>query len=343
MAKDTRKEFLALLDKTAPELARAFRQAFADMTSRAQIGLVEDAIGRGDFQEVVRLLQLRPESFAAFDRMIDNAFYQGGVYQMSRLPKRISTGSQAGPLVIRFNGRSPRAEAWAREKSSQLIQEVVEDQVLMIRETISEALEAGRNPRATALDITGRMQGGRRQGGLIGLHSRQAAAVKNLRAELRDPAKISGYFNRDRRDRRFDNSVRRAMQEGRALSTNQIDKIAGRYADRLLALRGEMVARSETQAALSNGRLESVYQLVENGTVSNDAVTLRWDATGDGRTRPDHLAMDGQVIKLGQPFIFPDGSRALCPGDSSLGAPAKQIVACRCYMEIVINWLAMAA
>lgn len=342
MAKDTRKEFLALLDKVSPEMAKAFRQAFADMTSRAQIGLVEDAIGRGDYQEVVRLLQMRAESFAAFDRMIDNAFYQGGVYQMSRLPKRISTGSKAGPLVIRFNGRNPRAEAWARAKSAQLIQEIVDDQIFMIRETVTTALEAGRNPRATALDITGRMQGGRRRGGLIGLHSRQAAAVKNLRAELRDPAKMSGYFTRERRDRRFDNTVRRAMREGRALEAAQVDKISGRYADRLLALRGEMVARTETQAALSAGRMEGLEQLIESGTVPREAVKVKWDATGDGRTRPDHMAMEGQEVQLGEAFTFPDGSQAMHPGDGSLGAPAKQVVACRCYAEPKIDWLALA-
>lgn len=342
MAKDNRKEFLAMLDKVSPQVAKAFRQAISDMGSQAQIGLVESAIARGDFDEVVRLLSMKASSFSAFDRMLENAFYQGGVYQMSRLPKRISTGSKAGPLIIRFNGRNPRAEAWALARSSQLIGEIVEDQRFLVRTLVSEAVSAGRNPRATALDLAGRMTGGKRKGGLVGLHSRQAAAVQNMRAELRDPKLMANYFTRVKRDRRFDRSVRRAMTEGRALDAKSIDKLSGRYADRLLAHRGEMIARTETIAALSAGRMEGLEQLIETGRVNREAVKVEWDATGDSHTRPDHAAMEGQAIQLGEAFTFPDGSEARFPGDSSLGAPAKQIVACRCYAAPKIDWLSQA-
>lgn len=342
MAKDTRKAFLAKLDEVSPQLAKAFRQAINDMTSAAQIGLVEDAIARGDAEEVLRLLNMRSESFSAFDRMLDNAFYQGGVYQMSRLPKRISTGSQAGPLIIRFNGRNPRAETWAKTRAAELIGEIVDDQRLLITQAVAEGLSAGRNPRATALEIAGRMNAGRRRGGIVGLHSTQADAVARMRTELADPSQMRGYFQRARRDKRFDPTVRRALREGRALSRADIDKISGRYADRLLALRGEMIARTETQAALSAGRMEGLEQLIETGAVPREAVKVKWDATGDGRTRPDHMAMEGQEVTLGEAFTFPDGSQAKHPGDSSLGAPAKQIIGCRCYAEPKVDWLSLA-
>lgn len=61
-----------------------------------------------------------------------------------------------------------------------------------------------------------------------------------------------------------------------------------------------------------------------------------WVATNDARTRPTHAAADGQVRVIGQPFEV-GGYPMLHPLDGSLGAPASEIVSCRCVTAPVIE------
>jgi len=222
--------------------------------------------------------------------------------------------------------------------------EILGDQQELIRAAILAGLEAGHNPRKTALELVGRVDrtAGRRKGGLIGLTSKESGYVRNMRAELSDPKQMGGYFSRKLRDRRFDATVAKARREGRALSQAQISRITGRYSDRLLKERGDRIARSETIEALNAGRNEGMAQLIERGEIPADAATSKWDATGDKRTRLDHMEMDGQEVPFGQPFKAPDGDLLMFPGDTSLGAQARHTINCRCYAQQKINWLAMA-
>jgi len=64
--------------------------------------------------------------------------------------------------------------------------------------------------------------------------------------------------------------------------------------------------------------------------------------TGDHRTRPSHLAMKGVVIDVDEAFEVPafmaskntrvPACKMMYPADSSLGAPAAQIIQCRCAL-----------
>lgn len=63
----------------------------------------------------------------------------------------------------------------------------------------------------------------------------------------------------------------------------------------------------------------------------------RWVATGDERTRDDHLEMDGVEVPEDEPFILPDGSEVMFPGDSSLGADASEIINCRCTVVYFVK------
>ena len=70
-----------------------------------------------------------------------------------------------------------------------------------------------------------------------------------------------------------------------------------------------------------------------NETDEVEAVTKIWDATGDARTRPAHMAMEGQERSIEEPFNSPTGARLKHPGDSSLGAGPADTVMCRCYVH----------
>jgi hypothetical protein len=165
--------------------------------------------------------------------------------------------------------------------------------------------------------------------------------VPGLRQELADPSTASHYFTRTLRDKRFDGIVRRAIADGRPVAQVDIDRMAARYSDRLLALRGETIARTETLKALNAGRQEALDQLIENpnNDVRAEDVVRAWDSTGDGRTRETHAAADGQVAAQGVPFTV-GGYSMMYPGDTSLGAPAGETVNCRCYSDVRIDFFA---
>ena len=203
----------------------------------------------------------------------------------------------------------------------------------------------GRNPRDTALDIVGRINRatGVREGGILGLNSGQTAAVIKARAELLsgDTAQLRNYLTRARRDKRFDRLVMQAIRDGKPVAKADVDRITARYKDRLLQLRGEMIARTETLASLNAGKEESIRQLVDSGKVQRSQVKKVWRATGDDRTRDSHMALNGVEVGLDQPFISPlTGAQMMHPHDTSRGAPASETIGCRCFYEIKIDYFA---
>ena len=177
MPRDTRAAFLREIDKIQPGFAPAFEQAIQDVRSAAQLAVLEDAIAARDIEGVLRILQVPPQYFAALDDAITGAFLAGGAYALSTLPKKPLPGSP-GPLVIRFQGRHPRAESWIKTRSSRLITEINETTRAAVRDVLEEAIRAGQNPRTTALALVGRIQGNERTGGIVGLHSRQVETLR---------------------------------------------------------------------------------------------------------------------------------------------------------------------
>lgn len=242
-----------------------------------------------------------------------------------------------------FNGRHERAEAWVRQRAGNLIEGIIADQKVSVRAAIEAGLADGLNPRDIALSLIGRVNKmtGRREGGIIGLSSAQADAVIRARSELQsgDPALMANYLSRQRRDARFDAMVKKAMAEGRKVSAADTEKIVGRYADRLLQLRGETIARTEAISALHASQFEAYQQLIESGAVRPDQVIKTWSATGDARTRDTHMALDGQKVRFDRPFTTPMGAMMRYPHDTSLGAGAEETINCRCTMSVRIKYL----
>lgn len=344
MARDTRAAFLRALAEVEPQIERAFREAIQDVRSSAQARVIQEAIRRavdtGDIargvREVVAALQLGEAFFAPLDRSILTAFEAGAQYQLSLNPRRLPG---VGRLEVRFQGRHVRAEAWTRERAASLITEIGRDQETLIRNLISEAVAESRPYRTVTRQLLGEIVGNQRVGGLIGLHSRQAAAVEAARAQMAelDPR----VLQRQRLNGNDRRRLAKAIREGRRLDRGEIDDISRRYADRLLRLRAETIARTEGNKAMNAGRVESVQQMIDGGRIRADLVTKVWRATMDSRTRDPHRLLNGTEVRWNEGFISPATGYPLRYPHDEL-APGADTVNCRCTMWIRINWAAMA-
>lgn len=338
VSRKLKKQLEALADRFVPDVRRAFIASIRDVSETAMLGAIIDAIREGDLEKAFRATGLSPAAMRPVTSMIEQAFEAGGVTVSNSLP---NINSAAGPTIFRFDVRNSRAEAWLRDQSSGLVTRIGEQTRTNIQTIVQAGMRDGRNPRAVALDIIGRMDGntGRRTGGIIGLTDQQARWVANARRELTGVPNAS-YFTRERRDMRFDSIVRRAIRDSKPLEAGKVDALVGRYSDSLLQLRGETIARTEMLQALAKSQDEAIRQAIDTGTINPRHVTKKWDATGDKRTRPSHAAMDGQSVGMDEAFTTPDGAKLMIPGDASLGAPASEIIACRCRVDYDIDFLA---
>ena len=98
------------------------------------------------------------------------------------------------------------------------------------------------------------------------------------------------------------------------------------YTSRMPPYRTEMIARTETIRS-SNAGSDELYR--EWGVQQHE-----WLATKDDRVRDDHLAADGQIVGIDEPFIV-GGYEADFPGDPNL--PPEESINCRCTVLPVME------
>lgn len=116
-------------------------------------------------------------------------------------------------------------------------------------------------------------------------------------------------------------AIQNGLNEG--LSTEEIARNI-RKVSQLTAFRAATVARTETHAAATYGSIESVREAERTLGV---VMMKEWLATKDDRTRPEHLAADGQQVAMDEKFTI-GGEMMDRPGDPS--ASAENVVNCRC-------------
>ena len=337
MARRSRREWQNLLARWDKAIADAFLEAIAEVTNNVTLKAVSDALAAGDLDRAVQTLQIEGAAFRALDEAVRQAYISGAVDAAASIPVlRDGTGAR---VVFRFDVRAPSAEAWLREHS---LTRLVEEELETIRAALVSGMERGQNPRQAALDIVGRLDrvSNRRVGGVIGLTGPQKHTMDWVRAGFAesDPEALSRYLGLKARDRRFDRIIEQAISDGK-LAKADADRISGRLADRYLKLRGDMIGRTESLAALNGGRTEAFRQAAGKAGVDGMRITRVWSATGDARVRDSHREMDGQTVRgLNTPFVAPSGARMMHPGDSSLGASGADVIQCRCRVNLRVDW-----
>jgi len=337
----SREIFDALIDLFVPDIRSAFRGAMQDVVDNSIIGAMVKAIGEGDLDAAFRALGFSDAAMRPITAAIERAYEQGGIMTGKTFPKYLNTPS--GRAVFRFDVRNSRSEAWLRDHSSTLVTRLTDEARTAVRNVVTEGMEAGKNPRAVALDIVGRIDPatGRRTGGIVGLTVQQERWSLNTRLDLQNLDER--YFTRQLRDKRFDRIVEKAIRDGAPLDNATVEKLVGRYRDNALRYRGETIARTEAIHALNQAEFEAHKQALDMGAMKESAVRRHWDSSGDSRVRWSHKSMDRKYNKAGvgmdEPFVSPSGAKMMFPGDTSLGAPGDEVIMCRCRVRLKVDWL----
>ena len=327
--------FRELAAKYGQEVAQAFMTAIRDLTRQVEIQKLLLALERRDLDAAMQALHIDRAAFQPLEAKLVEAFTAGGQGAVVTMPAAVSIG-------FRFDPGNQRAAAIIRETAATLITRLTQGEIDQARAFLADGMARGAGPRSVALDLVGRISRatGERTGGILGLSGPQRDYVATARAELAstDPALLRNYLTRNQRDRRYDRAVARAIEAGKPVPPETARTAVTRYSARLVRLRGEVIARTEGLPAIRAAKHEAFQQLVDDGRVEVMDIVRGWSTTEDGRQRDTHDAMNGQEVRgLDMPFTSPSGAQMMFPGDTSRGAPASEIVACRCDEFIAVR------
>lgn len=331
-----------IIDNFEPTIRRAFLKAIETIRSDIVIEEIITRLEKDDVSGAVNAVPVDSVAFYPLVEAIRQTYNAGGIAAVSTLPRLSSPSGQK--VIVRFDARNIRAEQWLSQHSSTLITNIIRDQQQAIRSVLTTGMVNGRNPRSVALDIVGRVEKvtGKRTGGIIGLTNKQASYVENARQELNSgqPEALKSYLNRVRRDKRFDNTVLKAVDSGEPISKTTITKMLNRYEASLLKLRGDTIARTEALESVNTSQQEAFQQVLDKTAYTDQDIQREWRCASDDRVRDSHFLMNRQKVKgMQTPFITPDGYKLRYPHDSSLGAPARETINCRCIQLIRLNYM----
>lgn len=182
---------------------------------------------------------------------------------------------QKATISFRFNSQRPEAARWAETNAGQLIVEVMQDQMKVVKDYVSRASTGEFTPQQVARGVRD----------TIGLTNQQAGWVENFRQ--RQISELMGA------GRTFDQAV---ADSARATQ---------RYHDRIHRYRTETIARTEVLKASNEGRKEAWQQGVEEGFIGADWVK-RWSTEFDARTCDRCAPLNGETVPVLDNFPWGD-------------------------------------
>ena len=182
---------------------------------------------------------------------IELAFYEAGEAQIAQIGKLIGIG-------VKFDLRSPEAEAWIRNFGAQEIRYIDAATQKTIRQITLRAFQEGLTARERSKLIKQ----------YIGLLPQHAVAVANYRQAL----------------------------EG--IDSALADRLEEKYRQKLLKWRADTIALSEAHAAANQGYREANAGAVRRGILSPVEWERYWMVTRDKRTCPTCESLSGDRADL---------------------------------------------
>jgi hypothetical protein len=312
--RDPAQRLFRLVDTLEPRFRRQFQNMLSLVKNDLTVARLTRLIETGQQQEAFNVIRAHVEQLASR--------YNAGYIEAGQDTAQVLSG-YTRPLVVTFNVVNERAVRIMQNNQLNFVREFTREQTEATRQALIRGVREGLNPRAQARAFRDS----------IGLTSRQEAAVNNYSRLLRENNRQA--LERGLRDRRFDGTVRRAINNGKPLTDGQIDRMVGRYRERYLKYRSEVIARTEALQAAHEGTEEMFNQAIENGNIRADQLQARWHTRQDGRQRDSHDAMAGQTRPHGEPFVSGEGNLIRYPGDPQ--APAEERIQCRCAVSRTIK------
>jgi hypothetical protein len=323
----------ALASKLEPELAKAILDAFVKQQGNADVDAIITALEAGDVGKVLELLDL-PASIAAFEG-VTSSLHTGANAAGAMAAAQVAL--QVKGVSFAFNSLNPRLITWLQTYSLRLIRQISDGTREGIRQYLTQGMKDGKNPKAVARQIKG----------IIGLTDKQAQAVYNYRKELEtfhlkrsagswglgnkidqvngtqvlrpgeDGSPLDGIGQRRLRDFRYDGQLKRALESGKPLKPEQIDKMVAAYQRKYLAYRSRTIARTEAIRTTNMGIQDAWQQALDKGVVKEDLTRKKWIVSADERLCQVCGPIPGlnppKGIKHQQSFITPDGPQMLPP------------------------------
>ncbi len=298
-----------LLTKQEKKFARAIRDYLAVINSEPIAGLIADLIERGQTEDAIQFLASYVNQIADVVPSIWQEVGQDAAREFPKILPAVAVG-------ISFDVTFPRAAELIRANRLLFIRNFSDAQRTAVRQALARSMMTGAGPAETARAFRG----------AVGLAPIQERAVANYRRLLENLNRQA--LDRELRDRRFDPTVERAIENDRPLTGRQIDTMVDRYRARMIMMRTENIARTEAHDAFSRARQEALDQMIEQTGIDRDRVRRIWNATRDDRTRDWHASMQGQERGIVEPFEDGLGNALRWPGDRQ--APPETTISCRC-------------
>ncbi len=252
--------------------------AIAELVRRVQIAELFAGLATRDPGRALAALHLETlaPSLAELTGVLEQTATTQAERTLSRLARTISTDTNAS-LVIRLGQGMPSAEItdWARAYSARLVRGVSDETRYALQRIIADGLARGQSPATLASLIEK----------VIGLNQRQAVALQRFRDGL----------------------------EAEGVGADAVARLVARRARLMLRQRARAIARTETISAVSAGQRLVWERNIQEGVLRREAWWQEWLSVNDERLCPSCLAMDGQRVRIGEPFISPDYGEVMGP------------------------------
>lgn len=297
------------------QLREAFVRTITRIRDEATLARLAPLLEAGRIEEAIAIGQ---EAYAGFAEEWVEVYIRAGRDTAGFVGREIS-------VIAAFDQVNERAVGAMQQNRLRLVREFTQSQTEATREALIDGIQQGLNPRAQARAFRDS----------IGLTAKQERFVRNFREELE--AGSASVFRRKLRDKRFDRTIRRAIERGEVLDDATIGRMVQRYRERWIKFRSEVIGRTEALRSVHQGVEESYLQAIDAGQIEPDELVRIWNTALDERVRDfddsstSHRTMHGQERRIGEPFQSGAGNLLRHPGDPS--APPEDTVQCRCVLS----------
>lgn len=334
--------FANLLAELEPEVRRAFMASVTDLQANVDWTRLLAELANMNTEGAIAALNISPEAWAEYSASVTSAYAKAGASTAAQI-----TQQGIGTIGTRFQMSNPRAQAWIAENVGESIVGFTREAQMTARTVIEAGYALGQGPRNIAVDLVGRVQGGVRTGGVLGLDNPRAMRLQAVTAGMRTPEGVrdlvaqhlDGTISvRYQVNPATEQRILKAFRAGTEVPLNERVISERQYASALLKARGDTVAATETANAVMAARQEQWVQLAEAQGLDARAVKKTWQHRRGGAKefRPAHLAMSGKTVQgLFTPFIFPDGTRMQYAHDPAGGA--RNNINCGCDTTYSLN------